>query len=277
MSKTVNPYNTKLDAGNAYWMARLSHVAYMKDDDDFPDEQGILADLQQEDADFISVTGASESSAQAILVEHANYLCMAFRGTDHALDWLDNLKIFKTSVLFGEFHLGFWSSMQDIWGPISGRYHELRQQDMSAGSEPRPLFLTGHSLGGAMATCAASSFIDEDKPYTSIYTFGAPRSVSRSTARIYNSEARDRHYRFQNNQDIVSRVPTRTMGFSHVGNCLYIDSDQTIHFDPSYWLRFLDRVEGALDSVKQMGEVGLVDDHALEEYLEAIEKWDTSF
>ncbi len=53
--KTVNPYKTILDSGNAYWMARLASVAYIKKDDPegSPDEEKILANLKQEIEDFL--------------------------------------------------------------------------------------------------------------------------------------------------------------------------------------------------------------------------------
>ncbi len=41
LEKTVSPYKTLLDAGNAYWMARLSKVVYLKksEDNQAPDEK----------------------------------------------------------------------------------------------------------------------------------------------------------------------------------------------------------------------------------------------
>lgn len=273
MTLDVSPYKTRLDSGNAYWMARLSTVIYTKrsDNDAHPDEKAILLDLKMEDAGFISVTSVDKNSAQAALIEHENYLCMVFRGTNELEDWLDNINVFRENVLFGEFHRGFWNSVEDVWDVVYSEYQRLRAIKI------RPLFLTGHSLGGAMATIVASRFIHQDLPFTSVYTFGQPRTLGRDTSRIYNIEANGRHHRFQNNEDIVTRVPARMMGYGHVGNCLYIDSDKQIHDDPGFWFRFLDIVEGAYETLLDKGQVGAILDHNMKLYLEAVAKWNTDF
>lgn len=265
MKRKIAPYNTKLHNGNAYWMARISQAVYInKHGSQDPDESAICEDLTAEDSDFISVTGANKNSAQAILVEHKDFLCMAFRGTNELADWLDNMNSFPENVLFGSFHRGFWKSVEDVWGKINGKYEELRNK------KKRPLFITGHSLGGAMATIAAARFIHQDKPFISVYTFGQPRSMDRNAARIFNAEAGERCYRFQNNEDIVTRVPARLMGYSHVGNCLYIDEKGTIHCDPGFWFKFMDVVEGAVDTIREEGSLGAIKDHDIQKYMDAV-------
>ena len=271
MSKEISPYVTKLHQGNAYWMARLSHAVYKNKKgsrSQDPDSAAILKDLRSEDKGFISVIGANKNSAQAILVEHEKFLCMAFRGTNELSDWLDNINAFSTDVLFGSFHRGFWNSVADVWDKINGSYEELRKK------KKRPLFITGHSLGGAMAAIAAARFIHDDRPFISVYTFGQPRCAGRDAARIFNTEAGGRCHRFQNNEDIVTRVPARLMGYSHVGHCLYIDEGRAIHSDPGFWFRFLDVVEGAYDSIKTTGSVGMIKDHDMQKYMNAVKKWD---
>lgn len=127
-----------------------------------------------------------------------------------------------------------------------------------------------------MASIAAAKYIHQDQPFTSVYTFGQPRAMTRSTARIFNVEANGRYFRFQNNEDIVTRVPTRIMNYSHVGKCLYIDQRKDIHTEPGFWYKFLDTVDGALDSVKNANSIMGITDHDMENYLNAIGKWNQS-
>lgn len=266
----VKPYRTTLDQGNAYWMARLAHKIYQSQSDDaFPDESGILSDLKSEDPGFQSVHGFSKNSAQAALVEHETYLAFVFRGTDQAIDWIDNLNAFPEQALFGSFHRGFLHSVHDIWGLLFETYTKLNAQ------KPRGLFLTGHSLGGAMATVASSILIHEDEAFTATYTFGQPRVVTRDTARVYNVEAKDKTYRFQNNNDIVTRAPARMMGYSHVGTFLYINQQRQIQQDPGRWLQFLDSTSGAMESLKVSG-IDAVEDHGMDHYLAAVRDWNLS-
>ena len=266
--KNISPYCTKLDGGNAYWMARLSKEVYIRtsENDLKPNETKILDSILQDDAKFISVHSYDKESAQGAVIEHEDFLCMSFRGTDEAVDWIDNINAFARAELFGEFHRGFWNSTEDIWAEMYATYKELMSQ------KKRSLFITGHSLGGAMATIAAAKLVHRDLPFISVYTFGQPRVMTRSTARIFNAECKSRFYRFQNNNDIVTRVPARLMGYSHVGNCIYISEDQKIHDDPGFWFRFLDVVDGAVSDFREKGIDG-VKDHQMDNYLEFIQLW----
>ncbi|SDP84234.1 lipase family protein [Desulforhopalus singaporensis] len=265
----ITPYKTVLDANTAYWMARISKEIYLKksDGNQIPDEEKILKNLKNNDLKFISVFGVDKNSAQAAVIEHEDYICIVFRGTNELKDWLDNLNAFAKKELFGEFHRGFWNSVEDVWKPIEARCRELQ------GRRKRPVFFTGHSLGGAMATIAAAKFIHEDKPFTSAYTFGQPRVLTRETARIFNSECKARFFRFHNNNDIVTRVPARLMGYSHIGSYLYISEELTIHKDPGYWFKFVDHFDGAFNALLERGIDG-VEDHDMAKYLKAVERWD---
>lgn len=267
--KKVAPYKTTLDAGNAYWMARIAKEVYLptSETNPKPHEEQILENLRKDDEDFVSVYGVDHNSAQAAVIEHEEYLCIAFRGTDEIDDWLDNLKAFSTDQLFGGFHYGFFSSLEDVWKPIDMKCRFLQQQ------KKRPIFFTGHSLGGAMATVAAAKYIYEDKPFNNLYTFGQPRVVTRETARILNSECRSIYFRFHNNNDIVTRVPARLMGYSHAGSYLYISEEKEIHPEAGFWFKFVDYIDGAIESLKEKGIDG-IEDHNMDNYLEAVDNWD---
>ena len=267
--KAFSPYKTTLDNGNAYWMARLSQAVYLKksESNQHPDEEKILKNLKKDDNRFYDVLGVDNNSAQAALIEHEDFLCMAFRGTNELEDWLDNINAFSTKALFGQFHRGFWNSVEDVWQPLNDRLRRCQKE------KSRPVFMTGHSLGGAMATVAAARFIHEDRPFNAVYTFGQPRALTRDTAQIFNVECRSRFFRFHNNNDIVTRVPARLMGYSHVGTYLYISEEGTIYKEPGFWFRFLDHVDGALSALKESG-IDAIEDHNMAHYLNAVAAWD---
>ncbi len=287
--KTVNPYKTSLDAGNAYWMARLAKAAYTKKPDGSPDTDAIKADLQKEDPDFIDIKGANAKSSQGILVEHKKYFAIAFRGTDELSDWKDNLDLIPQEVLLkdskeaslkGYFHKGFWDATNDIWQDLFLSYQQRQAEDrknrQTLKKPVRSLFLTGHSLGGAMATIAAAKLLQQDTPFISAYTFGQPRAMTHQTATIFDGKAKFRFFRFQNNNDIVTRAPARLMNYSHVGSYMYIDEDQKIHNDIGFWYRFLDAVEGMIGDVPE-GGLESIKDHDMDLYLAAVKKWECQF
>ena len=266
MSLSINPYKTRLNHGNAYWMARLSQVVYKED------ESEILKLLKEEDPGFINIDSVFEGNAQAIFVEHKQYFCMAFRGTDEVKDWRDNLTATKTEFLdLGDvLHEGFYQHFKKIWQELE-KIHEKRRKEKTL-----PLFFTGHSLGGALATIATAQWVlNGDRQFTSTYTFGQPRAVTPELARTLAPMCGSRFFRFHNNNDIVTRVPPRAMGFSHVGQIAYIDTDKEIYLDPGFWFRFQDRLHGAWDAFKKKESgIDFLADHDIDDYLFAIKNWD---
>ncbi len=226
----------------------------------------IVADLNSEDGYFNGVEGFDKNSAQAMVVDHDDYLAVVFRGTDELADWVDNVDVRRADRLFGSFHKGFYDSVEDLWAPIEDAVSS------ALANQPRPVWFTGHSLGGAMATIAAARYVHKDRPFSGVYTFGQPRCMGRRTSRTFNAEAGRRHYRFQNNNDLVTRLPTRLFGFSHVGQFVYISEERELLAAPGRWYRFLDMVDGALEAVREKG-LDMIADHGMDKYLRAIKDW----
>lgn len=268
MKKIANLYTTGLNKDIAWWMAKISKLVYEKvsKEDQIPNEKLILSTLQKLDPKFVSVTGFDNNSAQAAIIVHEDYLCWAFRGTNEIVDWLDNINAFSTKKLFGEFHRGFWKSVEDVWEGLWKKHKELQ------GKKKRPLFITGHSLGGAMATIAAARLVHKDRPFYGVYTFGQPRTMTRDTALIFNSECKSRFFRFQNDKDIVTRVPARLMGYSHVGSYFYINEEKEIHREVGFWFRFVDAIDVDMLNIKGMA-IESITDHNMDHYIQAMENW----
>jgi len=204
-----------------------------------------------------------------LVIRHEHCIVIAFRGTDEAADWLDNVNALSVDHALGEVHRGFQAALMDIWPQMKSTIRAFQPP----GDSPRlPIWITGHSLGGALAVLAAAQLIDEDSPFYGVYTFGQPRVGDRTFSRIYNVEAASRTYRFQNNNDIVTRIPARVMGYSHVGKFVYISDKKKLSTDSGAWFRFLDSVRGVVNNIGDLGLDG-VDDHAMHHYLKAITDW----
>lgn len=264
----ASPATSDLNSGNAYWMARIAREVYksVSVQDDRPDEEAILNSLKTDDPRFIKVFGVNNNSAQAALIEHEDYYCVAFRGTDEIADWLDNINAILVDEPYGEFHRGFLNSVDDVWEPLITELREWRW------NSPKPLMLTGHSLGGAMASIFTFRLLEMDIPFRSVYTFGQPRAMSDDTAEEFNEMCKQRYFRFHNNNDLVTRVPARIAGYSHVGTYLYISDEKEIYENPGFWFRFMDYVDGAIDAIGDKGIDG-IEDHSMNDYLEAIRRW----
>ena len=84
----------------------------------------------------------------------------------------------------------------------------------------RKIWMTGHSLGAALATLAADRYGNVQ----GVYTFGSPRVGDGAFKKNFEVEA----YRIVNNKDIVTRVPPPGR-YKHVGDIKFIDADGNIH------------------------------------------------
>lgn len=195
---------------NALWMAKIAKAVYIRkgDGDEAPDIDKIISMLKVDDAKFVGGVGYNINSAQGAIIQHEDYLVVAFRGTDEAADWLDNINVLPKDGPLGTVHAGFHHSLMDIWPAMKSEIRKIRThvaKEREAQGLPRrslPLWITGHSFGAAMATLAAAHMIEADEPFFGLYTFGSPRCGDRTFARTYNVEAGKRTFRFQNNNDI---------------------------------------------------------------------------
>ncbi len=65
----------------------------------------------------------------------------------------------------GPVHRGFHGALEEVWSRLQPRLHAL-----NTSSRPRTIWLTGHSLGAALATLAACRL----DGVHGLYTFGSP-------------------------------------------------------------------------------------------------------
>lgn len=138
-------------------------------------------------------------------------LLVSFRGTDNLTDWLYNLDIGQEKRPYGGVHRGFFAGFQRL---------EPKLRGLLANAGNRKVWLTGHSLGGAIASIAAAEI---DIPtLAGVYTFGQPRSFEAAAAAVFDNRLAGRHVRFVNNRDLVTRIPP---GFAHVGRLVHFNAD----------------------------------------------------
>ncbi|KAI4338131.1 hypothetical protein L6164_016478 [Bauhinia variegata] len=87
------------------------------------------------------------------------------------------------------------------------------------------VYVTGHSLGGALATLLAlelssSQLAKWGAISVTMYNFGSPRVGNKRFAELYNEKVKD-SWRVVNHRDIIPSVP-RLMGYCHVAQPVYL-------------------------------------------------------
>lgn len=150
--------------------------------------------------------------AQCHAVWNKEEYVLAFRGTEPSelSDVLADLNaIPRGAMTHGLVHSGFRNECDKLWADIVKHHNNHKTKRM---------YITGHSLGAAMATIATSRF-EEERKVEQLTTFGSPRVGTRRFIKNISTT----HLRYVNNNDIVTKVPLFIMGYKHHGALQYIN------------------------------------------------------
>lgn len=198
-----NPFRPRaagIDLLNAWWLSELSMLAF---------SEPAFIDIALHRAGLEPAGVLDGPGTEAFAVQGDGFAVIAFRGTQTFLPGRDPLTLLAditedvlTDVRIplvrarrparGRVHRGFRHALDEIWEPLSELADRLRRED-------RALWLTGHSLGGALAILAASRLPEVQ----GAYAFGAPL--------VGDAEFRAglpvRPVCFVHGSDLVTRVP----------------------------------------------------------------------
>lgn len=259
-SPTAIPFDSNATAyslNNAYWLAQAANIAYEKKSKIQPE----VAKLGLENFEFLS-----RGDTEGYIAANDKIIVVAFRGTEptHLLDLLTDARLHKVQGPLGKVHRGFLHAFELVKDDMFGAIQRLRDEN-----NPQSLWCTGHSLGAALAVVAVAHLLVDGRTVNGLYNFGQPRVGSDEFAAEFNRRFGERHFRFVNNNDAVTRVPPRNFGYSHTGALRYVDVSGKIEEDMGSWHRFLDRVSGRIDDFLKPGTDGLKD-HMMSRYVEHI-------
>jgi len=185
---------------------------------------------------------------QAFVAGNDQFIIVAFRGTepDNINDWKTNFHFIKYSVPNSNdtvVHKGFWDALDLAWDELMEHIRKFRNQE-------QPIWLTGYSLGGALATLAAFRLTQEGFPFQGLYTFGQPRVGSWNFSEVFNQSHRHKVFRFVNNNDFVTFVPPVSLRYAHIGQLCYLTANQKIaHGGLTFLKAMWDRIIGVRDIV----------------------------
>jgi len=123
-------------------------------------------------------------------------------------------------------HMGFQTALNAVQAMIQQAVTKSQQTG-------KPLWITGHSLGAALAALAAQFADSLHHAAKAVYLFGMPRAGGARFQAAYNGNANlgPVSYRFVHGDDVVARVPPSANGYRHIGRMLKCASGAK--FDPT--------------------------------------------
>lgn len=218
---------------NAYLLGLASHYVYKEE----------LLDPRKTEADFrmafetrfgkLGMSGfrffRAPGSFEAYGMTNANAMVITFRGTKEPEDFLTDANLDQvplTPPLFA--HAGFAAS-------LDGAYTQILEFARTRGT--RRLWLTGHSLGGALATLAAWRLQQDGVTVQGVSTYGSPRVGNTAFALSYEALFASRPtQRWVNANDPIPLIPPPLiprpfpllpLDYAHVG-----DYNHIVEFPP---------------------------------------------
>lgn len=152
-----------------------------------------------------SITGSHLKTLDfyGYIMESSESIVIAFRGSRTNPDWIADLTALQTDFPYTPAKLRVHSGFNAV-------YSSCRQQIISALkalSSSKQLFVTGHSLGGALAIlCTLDAAVNTAFKDPVMYNFGSPRVGDPRFAESYNRLVGD-SIRIVHTNDIVALLP----------------------------------------------------------------------
>ncbi|XP_046858557.1 lipase-like [Xenia sp. Carnegie-2017] len=156
-----------------------------------------------------------------------NVIVVSFQGSDSLQDWFRNIQTLKKSYSGCQdckIHSGFLKSYSPLKDEMLRKVNTLYQE------HPKKILVTGHSLGGAMATLAAVDLVNAGYP-VNLITFGAPRVGNKEFAQYVDRIVKGINLRVTYKNDIVTVIPNK--GYRHAGQELHCIDHNKFHYYPA--------------------------------------------
>ena len=215
-----------LDLRTAWWLMDAAFLAYSSEAD--------IAAVFREDTFGFAITVRAFSggrSTQCYVASSRQWILLVFRGTQvdafwpSIIDWSVDARFVPKRDGHGDaVHAGFLDAAHEVWPDVAAYIATLQR------AAARPLWITGHSLGAALATVAANLCSDAFGALglKGTYTYGSPRVGDDGFCRRIPGVV----WRFRNDSDLVTHVPLGLV-FRHAGVLALIDAGGHFHPDPS--------------------------------------------
>ncbi|MDX2469167.1 MAG: lipase family protein [SAR324 cluster bacterium] len=193
-------------------MVKFASLAYLE-------EAEVKSTLEKDAKENWNVTflDDSETDAQAYFFANDIEIVIAFRGTASSSDALADLKFWKESTPYGNIHAGFASQyknlmplLNDLIKPYKTKHHRI--------------WVTGHSLGGALAAIFAVQVpANFQAKIGGIYTYGQPEVGDQEFTEQLDARFPDAYFRMTSERDKVSDIVPGTN--NHAGIEIFYNAE----------------------------------------------------
>lgn len=187
-----------------------------------------------------SIIDSQHRDTQAYISTSKSGIFISFRGSESSSlekirkDWLEtDLRINVLEIASTEgpiqFHNGFWTAVDDV---IDELVDYLKKQKKPPGKD---IYVTGHSLGGALAQIAAFRLFQLGFDIHSVVTFASPKTANYRLKYWYQKKG-IKLYEWGNNNDPFPQLPVtgknlmndRMSLYKHAGTLIIVKTNGKI-------------------------------------------------
>ncbi len=234
---------------NAYWMAVASKLTYLDDQSRDSILERKFGKSYIYSFEEKGLTFDTQGYAARLESEKGNSTLIVFRGSHEMTDYVTDINLIPVPFygidengrqdpkkFLGYVHKGFLTSLDSVWNQL----YKVVQNTQD------PIFLTGHSMGGAIATLASARLMSAKNRFNvrGVFTFGSPRvggtDFFDTMARLSTYESRI--FRFVNADDAISVMPSVPMlpyvpTWWHVGELQWFDATGRLYSNSAAYER----------------------------------------
>jgi len=206
---------------------------------------------------FAAYDEALGIDTQVLAVHTPHAIVLAFRGTTNLTDWFTNLQFRAVPPTLpgappeARVHNGFDLATEAVWPELVTW--------LTAHRGERPIWLTGHSLGAALAHIAAARLLAVEAlvppDAVSLVTFAAPRVGNDVFAEFLRARLAPRIHRVVFADDLVPRLPPAELGYAHVGTVHHWSRDGECHVHEHDDHHMVDLLRSAARSLVPQGDL----------------------
>ncbi len=247
---------------NALPLARLAKLAYgiglprgsREEAERFPD----LPALHEA---FPLVRAFEHGHVEGYVASNDVDVVVAMRGYREPDRWMDAIPYSQVPGYGGHVSEGIDKGAHVVWDDLLAAFFDANVGD-------KRLWLTGHSIGGAIATVLAARLDAEGFDVAAVYTFGAPAVFDQDAAAAF----RPALHRYVNDGDWIPDMqwPRITKKYVHTGKRHLLLRSGAVGSGryPDHLARRIDRF---MNIETPMGYGGVIEDHRMDEYLRRLQ------
>jgi triacylglycerol lipase len=216
---------------NAWWLAEASFLAYC--------HPGFVR-MAFKIANFPNFNFFNGPGTECMVASSKDSVIIAFRGTEtSSFSFFHELATDLNTIPVpfpegGTVHKGFLNALEEVWeekdedyvkkNPKHNTGLRLYIERLVSESKDRPIWICGHSLGGALATLCFAKL----PAATGLYIFGAPRVGDDGFNKLLNDRP---VFRIENSGDpiplVPPNIPSINFNFVDTGELIYLDKNGT--------------------------------------------------